>query len=282
MAERDYHHRFHAGNVGDVWKHCALLACLRAHSPATALHAIETHAGTGRYKLGPTGEWTAGLGRLTHLDMGRDPLVDHYLTTLRAVGVWRERPLVYPGSPLLIRHHLTDNSTLTAFELIDDTFARLHQSLGDDPLVDLHHGDGLQGALQHLHPDDPRPCLVHIDPSYLEKSEWQQVTDTVIELLQRQPRACILVWYPIKSLTRPNALRNRLQAATPTGTTLDLITTPIERKRNRLNGSGVALLNAPDGTVAALSHAAATLGPACATRGGQWALHVHHWREETS
>ena len=64
-APPDYGHRFHAGNVGDVWKHTALLAVLDALDTGTApAHYLDTHAGEGVYPLGPTGEWTEGIGRL--------------------------------------------------------------------------------------------------------------------------------------------------------------------------------------------------------------------------
>ena len=47
-AMPDYGHRFHAGNVGDVWKHCALVVVLRHVAAAAARVAyVETHAGEG-------------------------------------------------------------------------------------------------------------------------------------------------------------------------------------------------------------------------------------------
>src|ERR1043166_6046971 len=64
-ATADYSHRYHAGNVGDVWKHCALVEILRRIAAASRSVAyVESHAGEGRYALGPTGEWTEGIGRL--------------------------------------------------------------------------------------------------------------------------------------------------------------------------------------------------------------------------
>ena len=47
-SEQSYSHRFHAGNVGDLWKHVALLALLRALlKRSEQLRVIETHAGAG-------------------------------------------------------------------------------------------------------------------------------------------------------------------------------------------------------------------------------------------
>ena len=61
----DYGHRFHAGNVGDVWKHCALVEILgRVAAGSRRVRYVETHAGEGAYALGPTGEWSEGIGRL--------------------------------------------------------------------------------------------------------------------------------------------------------------------------------------------------------------------------
>ncbi|MFZ4739261.1 MAG: 23S rRNA (adenine(2030)-N(6))-methyltransferase RlmJ, partial [Bradymonadia bacterium] len=61
-----YSHRFHAGNHADVFKHLALVALLEASTRAGAAPVtyLETHAGEGRYTLGPTGEWTEGIGKL--------------------------------------------------------------------------------------------------------------------------------------------------------------------------------------------------------------------------
>src|SRR5580765_782598 len=94
-AAPDYSHRHHAGNVGDVWKHCALVEILRAATGRVAY--VESHAGEGRYPLGPTGEWTEGIGRLWHADV-RDGAVGRYVDLARRLGAGAERPTAYPGS----------------------------------------------------------------------------------------------------------------------------------------------------------------------------------------
>ena len=59
----DYSHRFHAGNVGDVWKHAPWSRFWdRRTAPRCAY--LRSHAGDGRYPLATTGEWTEGIGRL--------------------------------------------------------------------------------------------------------------------------------------------------------------------------------------------------------------------------
>ena len=82
----DYSHWFHAANVGDVWKHCALLAFLAARRRGRCLY-IETHAGQGRYQLARTGEWTEGAGRLAAASRAGAPIaVERYLRALEAAG----------------------------------------------------------------------------------------------------------------------------------------------------------------------------------------------------
>src|SRR5262245_7390477 len=95
----DYSHRFHAGNVGDVWKHCVLVEVRRrvAAQPGRVAY-LESHAGEGSYPLGPTGEWSEGLGRLRGLaDEGPGPLAA-YVSLIRRLGEGSDRPVCYPGS----------------------------------------------------------------------------------------------------------------------------------------------------------------------------------------
>src|SRR5262245_54731340 len=82
----DYSHRPHAGNVGDVGKHCVLVAVLRAVA-AEARHVayVDTHAGDGRYPLHPTGEWIEGVGRLWR-DPPRGGALAYYLTLCHGLG----------------------------------------------------------------------------------------------------------------------------------------------------------------------------------------------------
>jgi 23S rRNA (adenine2030-N6)-methyltransferase len=84
----DYSHRFHAGNVGDVWKHCVLVEVLRPVGDAVAVAStyVESHAGEGGYALGPTGEWTEGIGRLWTRDADgatRDDALGRYVDVVR-------------------------------------------------------------------------------------------------------------------------------------------------------------------------------------------------------
>ena len=114
----DYSHRFHAGNVGDVWKHCVLIEVLRrvAAEPGAVAY-VESHAGEGGYALGPTGEWTEGVGRVwSTLDHDANETVARYVALCRAHGAGAARPERYPGSPVLAHALLPTDATIALWE----------------------------------------------------------------------------------------------------------------------------------------------------------------------
>jgi len=104
-AAPDYSHRFHAGNVGDVWKHCVLVEVLaRARAAGGPVTYVETHAGEGEYPLQPTGEWTEGIGRLWNdVAPGDADAVARYVALCRRLASGGDRPASYPGSPAFAR-----------------------------------------------------------------------------------------------------------------------------------------------------------------------------------
>ena len=268
-AAPSYGHRFHAGNVGDVWKHCALIEVLR-HATAP-IHYVETHAGEGSYALGATGEWTEGIGRLwAATDLG-DGVVARYVALCRRLG-GGARPQRYPGSPLLAAHVLAPTARLTLCERDPAAFARLETELGADARVRVILGDGLT-TLAAL----DAATVVLVDPPWSSKADWIALPDAIAAAAARLPDACIVLWYPVKSLTRPNAMHARLAAAGVSATIAELITTSLKHQRNRLNGSGVLFVRPPTGTLGALAAAAPTIGRICATRTSAWSFRMHAW-----
>jgi len=276
----DYSHWYHAGNVGDVWKHCALVALLEALPPGERFY-LETHAGTGRYALGATGEWTEGAGRLAaSADASLPPAAARYLEVIGGLGFRPEagRPVAYPGSPALALSLLGPADSVVLHELAEPARASLVEAVGGDPRVRVQAGDGLAA----LGPALARGAgaaerVVLVDPPYVAKEEWSAVPDALVEASRCDPGARLLLWYPIKSMTRPEALLRRLRAAALPTVALELITTPLELKRNRLNGSGVLLVNAPPATLAALAAAAPAIGSRCATHEGRWWSRALGW-----
>jgi hypothetical protein len=70
----------------------------------------------------------------------------------------------------------------------------------------------------------------------------------------------------------------RLEAAGVSGAIAELVTTPLEHQRRRLNGSGVVLVRPPAGALEALAAAASPLGARCATQDGAWSFRMRALR----
>jgi len=278
----DYSHRFHAGNVGDVWKHCVLIEVLRrAAADGAPVVYVESHAGEGVYALGPTGEWSEGIGRLWSDDdtPDGDDAVTRYRALCRRLGAGEARPERYPGSPMLAASVLGANAWLRLSEQDPEAAERVRAALESDPRVAIACDDGLAAlpaAVREAEASGGRVVAL-VDPPFTQKPDWIAVPDALIAAAQASTSATLLLWYPVKSLTRPNAMIARLKAAGIAGTVAELITTPLEHQRQRLNGSGMILVRPPEGALEAIAAAAPVLGARCATRPGVWSLRMVSW-----
>lgn len=258
----DYDHRYHAGNHADVWKHVSWLAVLAAYKHER-VRIVDTHSGRGTYKLAPTGEWTAGIGKLKELyPEGRSTgsgAVDRYLSRVYKAG----HP--YPGSPVLTLGALGRNDRLVAYEQDPEVMKGLREALGGDPRVRPLQGDGWTAPEL-----DGEPGLALIDPPYVEKEDWTRVVDVVKRL--RIARHHAMIWYPVKRLSRPNALLQRLREEGVPYVALELLVTPLELEKRTLCGSGVILVDMPRSAAIEIHAAAAVLGEALATHDGRWSF----------
>ena len=276
----DYSHRFHAGNVGDVWKHCVLTDILtRLDRGGMRVAYLDTHAGEGRYDLAATGEWREGIGRLWSEAPHADDAVSRYVALCRRLGAGTDRPARYPGSPVLACATLGPAAAVRLWERDTAACNALRTVVGDDVRVHVACDDGL-AHLDEAVRDAERAAdavVVLIDPPWLQKPDWIAVPDALARAVAASTRASFVLWYPVKSLTRPNAMIARLATAGVAGTIAELVTTPLDQQRNRLNGSGVVLVRPPDGTLAAVAAAAPRVGAACATQGSAWSFRMQSW-----
>src|SRR5262249_58532884 len=112
---------------------------------------------------------------------------------------------------------------------------------------------------------------VLVDPSYGTKEEWMVVPDAFAAAVRGATRARFILWYPVKSLTRPNAMFARLETSGIGGTAVEVITTALEHQRNRLNGSGVVLVRPPAGGLGGVAAPAPPIPPPRGTRARAWA-----------
>ncbi len=257
----DYAHARHAGNAGDVFKHVALLAVLDEllRDPAP-LEYVETHAGDGLYPLGSNGEWSDGIQRLW-TDPGTPyasvALVSRYAQLVRGFSKpVAARPEVYPGSPLIAKALLRPGDRMRLFE-IDAQAARVLRRTVPD--AEVKQEDGLAQLAA------PPRALVLIDPPYTQKQQWIDAARAAARI----PGVPLLLWYPIKALTRPRALIHELAKQGVHGTAVELHWTPLRLKRDRLNGSGLIFVSLPRAPVGAVCAALVDLGPALQTH-GEW------------
>lgn len=261
----DYDHGFHAGNHADVWKHVALLALINALRDHP-IGVVDTHGGEGEYTLHGE-EWKAGIGRLLRRfgagESSGAGAVDRYLARVRRAGEGR-----YPGSPRLVLGSLPKTGRLRAHELQAPVAARLRARLADDDRAYVATGDGLTNILPLPRVSTP---VVLIDPPFVSKDEWAQAAEAVAQA--REAGARVMLWYPVKSWTRPNTLHNKLRELGVPFVAHDLLIRPIEEGSRSLAGSGVLWAGAPDGARIELHAAAAVLGPAL-SNGADWSLRV--------
>ena len=264
----DYAHSRHAGNAGDVFKHIALAALLRA---VPAQLYVETHAGDGIFTMGSVGEWSGGISRLWSVPAEPEgDALDRYFAVVR--GFSRpdaERPQRYPGSPLIARALLSAQARMVLYELQPTPAHVLRRALEPREVVEVFEQDGYAALSTTLAQAGSLPAVALIDPPYSQKQEWERVAQALVAARTAAPMAALLLWYPIKALTRPRALLAQLARLGVHGTAIELITTPLRLQRDRLSGSGVVLLNAPLAAAQGLCAVLPRLGPLLATH-GEW------------
>ena len=267
----DYAHARHAGNLGDVLKHVALVAvCQELSRELAPLLYLESHAGDGRYPLGSNGEWGEGIARLWDRPESAGPLGVYRKLVGRFSTAGASRPLGYPGSPLIAQALLPKSAKLLLFELDPQSAGVLRTALGADERALVRNEEGLAGLARELAAaGKAQRALVLVDPPYSEKAEWAEVARRLPELYREHPEASFLLWYPIKAMTRPAALLGALAEAGLRGTAVELVGTPLRLKREKLNGCGVALLRCPPAALSALCADLPELGARLQTR-GEW------------
>jgi 23S rRNA (adenine2030-N6)-methyltransferase len=253
----NYRHAYHAGNFADVLKHSVLFALIQSlQAKDTPFALIDTHAGSGCYALdgeeaGKTGEYRDGIARLLFPDLQQGKhvtlpaLLRHWLDAILAVP-GNERGLkVYPGSPLQAARAMRASDSAQMCELHPEEASRLRELFRDDRRVHVHRRNGYE-ALKALLPPKQKRGMVLIDPPYeAQDSEFRLIEDALAAALHRWQNGIYAIWYPIKlrSQVQPflrwvqhSGVRRVLRA--------ELLVHPDDSPL-RLNGSGMAILNAP-------------------------------------
>jgi len=268
----DYRHDLHAGNIGDVWKHvvlAALVPAVQRHHRAVTF--LDTHGGRGSYELAATGEWTEAAGRLGGTPPAPAALA-RYLEALTTAGFFaRSGRRRYPGSPLLFASWSRPEDRVIVCESDGATCAALGAALAGRGNTSWCHEDGFDRlAAEASRPGD---LCVLVDPPWHRKADWQEIPAHLMKAVQGSPGMVLALWYPIKSYTRIQAMMRLFRGLTMPCHRCDLLTTSLESKKNRLNGSGMLLVNAPPEVLPEIAAAGAVAGERCATA-GYWRLEI--------
>ena len=245
----NYRHAFHAGNFADVFKHALLLALLdQLAAKEKPLCYFETHAGAGRYGLEDpqaekTGEWNDGIGRLfslTNLPQSLRPYVDAIRAFNRG-GTLR----VYPGSPLLATNALRGGDRIVLCESQADEARKLRSLFRDDARVHVHQRDGY-AALKALLPPSERRGLVLVDPPFEQQAQEFRVIETALaEAHARWPTGVYAIWYPIKQRSAVRPFERWLNERGWRNVLVVELLVRADDSPLRLNGCGMAIVNAP-------------------------------------
>lgn len=248
----NYRHAYHAGNFADVLKHSVLVGLIEAlKQKQTPFCYVETHAGSGRYDLHggqarKTRESADGVVRL--LDAARLPTLLHvYLNLVRALNAGRpgHDVAIYPGSPLLAALLLREGDRAQLCELQPEEAAALRTLFRDDSRIAVHERDGYE-ALKGLLPPREKRGLVLIDPPYeAQDGEFRRIEAALKQARTRWTGGTYAVWYPIKLRQQLTGFHRWLKGSGFEKVLVAELLVHPDNSALRLNGTGMAILNAP-------------------------------------
>ena len=255
-----YRHGFHAGNFADVFKHAVvsllLQALLKKDKPFVYL---DTHSGSGQYYLKSglarkNREHEGGIGRLWQARDVPAPL-GPYLAAVRSFN--RDDKLnYYPGSPRLAQHFLRPCDRMELCELHSSEVPELKSLFQGDRRVHVHHMDGYQG-LKALLPPKERRGLVLCDPAYELKDERRTLLAAITDAWRRWPTGVYAIWYPILDGPQTEWLQRQFRRSGIQKILACDLRIYSEDFPDRLNGSGMIIINPPWQTDTQME----TLGP---------------------
>ncbi|MFV3131991.1 23S rRNA (adenine(2030)-N(6))-methyltransferase RlmJ [Niveispirillum sp. KHB5.9] len=248
----NYRHIFHAGNAADVMKHAVLAWLLdRLGTKDAPFFVLDTHAGIGRYDLDNqaatrTGEALRGIRRVL-ADGGADRLPEGakpYLDLLAKLNEGADGVKTYPGSPLISRMMMRERDRLVLAELHVEDVKTLRTLFQGDGQIAVHHMDGWLSLKAHLPPKERRGLVV-IDPPFEAPDEYERMVAALALAHRRWATGQYLLWYPVKDRTAVWRFHQMLEdTGIPKMLAAELCWSDDDRS-DRLNGSGLILVNPP-------------------------------------
>jgi 23S rRNA (adenine2030-N6)-methyltransferase len=173
------------------------------------------------------------------------PLLRHWLDSLLAMPGNEHGLKLYPGSPLQAAMAMRETDSAQLCELHPEEAARLRELFRHDSRMHVHQRDGYE-ALKALLPPKEKRGLVLIDPPYeAQEAEYRRIEQALKAALLRWPTGVYAVWYPIKLRSQVQPFLRWLgHCGARRVLRAELLVHPDDSPL-RLNGSGVAIVNAP-------------------------------------
>ncbi len=245
----NYRHIYHAGHICDVVKHASFALLLERMKAKEAPFAVlDTHAGLGVYDLADpraaqTNEAATGVRRIWEKKEEAPFELLPYLSVLKALN--GEGALKFsPGSPLLARRLMRSQDRLIACELHSEDSQTLKQAMRGQEKTEVHHRDGYEAVKAFL-PFPEKRGLVFIDPPFEVADEIDRLVAAARTAHERMASVILAVWYPIKERPAIWRFHEALVAANlPRLLIAEFLFHP-EVRSDRLNGSGLIVMNAP-------------------------------------
>ena len=158
----------------------------------------------------------------------------------------------YPGSPLIARMMMREQDRLLLAELHPDDVKTLRSLFQGDRQVSVHHMDGWLSLKAHLPPKERRGLVV-IDPPFEAPDEYERLVAALAIAHRRWATGQYLLWYPVKDRAAIWRFHQMLvDTGIPRMLAAELCWSDDDRS-DRLNGSGLILVNPPWMTCETLS-----------------------------
>lgn len=240
-----YQHIYHAGNIVDCQKHAILGALL---SSLDGFHYIDTHAGRGLYDLASfeamkIQEYKNGIDRIWSLGNWPKEMrtYQHLLEDLNPDGVCR----YYPGSPMVAHAYAKDDDRLDLYEIHPQEVYALEGHMANLPNVRILDESGWDVLTNGI--STARQPVILIDPSYEIKTEYLLMSKHVEKALASSAQAIIMIWYPLLKAGRHLEMLELFKKSSVQNMVRTEIHTSTPEDAQGLYGTGMLLINLPEG-----------------------------------
>lgn len=259
----NYRHGYHAGSFSDVFKQIILILLIESlKKKEKPFCYFETHAGSGCYNLqsetaAKTGEYTLGIQKVMEITpnqlLSSNALVSFdrlpeiilfYKNLIQNEGY----PLQYPGSPLVAERISRGIDSLILCELHTEEYIFLKNLFKQNKRVACHKRNGYE-ALKALLPPKEKRGLVFIDPSFEQKTEWEDIIQALEGALKKFSNGIYAIWYPVKDLKAIEQFTLLLSDLKKTHNLSDILKIEMtiypEDVDFKMMGTGMIVLNPP-------------------------------------